>query len=230
MKLIIKSVCIGVLCILIFSCSETTKQKVNKNLSKEIPGIPYLNNQGNTTQLIVDNKPFIILGGELGNSSFTSIEYMKSIWPKLKLLNLNTVLAPVYWELIEPNEDEYDFTLYEQLIEEARKHNFKLVLLWFGSWKNSTSSHAPVWVKKDQERFPRVQDDKGKSNEILTPFSQQNLIADLKAYQALMQHIKEIDTERQTVIMIQTENEIGMLPTARDYNSLRIISLKLMFR
>ena len=219
-KLIRKTLNIGVLCFLIFSCSETTKQKTSTKQSREISSIPYLHKLGNSVQLIVDNKPFIILGGELGNSSFTSMEYMDSIWPRLQLLNLNTVLAPVYWELVEPKEGEFDFMLYDQLIWEARKHNLKLVLLWFGSWKNSMSSHAPAWVKKDQERFPRVQDDKGKSHEILTPFSQENLMADLKAFRAFMQHLKEFDRESHTVIMIQPENEIGMLPTARDYSLL----------
>lgn len=219
-KLLTKMVYIGVFSLLIFSCSERTEQNSNTELSKETTRIPYLHKQGKTVQLIVDNKPFIILGGELGNSSFTSMEYMEPIWPKLQLLNLNTVLVPVYWELIEPNEGGFDFVLYDQLITEARKHNFKLVLLWFGSWKNSMSSHAPSWVKKNQERFPRVQDDKGKSYEILTPFNHENLMADLKAYQALMMHIKEFDGESHTVVMIQTENEIGMLPTARDYCSL----------
>jgi beta-galactosidase GanA len=182
--------------------------------------IPHLQKQGNTTQLIVDNKAYLILGGELGNSSFTSLEYMKPIWPKLKEMNLNTVLAPIYWELIEPEEGVFDFKLVDQLIKEARKKDLKLVLLWFASWKNSMSSHAPSWVKKDQKRFPRIKDDEGRSHEILTPFSENNLQADLKAYQALMKHIREIDGKEHTIIMIQPENEIGMLPTARDYHPL----------
>ena len=182
--------------------------------------MPHLKKQGKTTQLIVDDKPFLILGGELGNSSFTSLEYMEPIWPKLKTMNMNTVLAPVYWELIEPAEGKFDFELLDQLIKEARKNDLKIVFLWFGSWKNSMSSHAPSWVKKNQERFPRIKDDKGISHEILTPFSENNLQADLKAYQELMKHIKKIDGNDHTVIMIQTENEIGMLPTARDYSLL----------
>ncbi len=100
-------------------------------------------------------------------------------------MNLNTVLAPVYWELLEPVKGEFDFTLYDQLIKQARKYNLKLVLLWFASWKNSMSSHAPAWVKKNQQKYPRIKDDKGKSHEILTPFSEENLQADLRAYRSL---------------------------------------------
>lgn len=188
--------------------------------NKDENNIPHLNKQGSATQLIADGKPFLILGGELGNSSFTSLEYMEPIWPKLKMMNINTVLASIYWELIEPAEGNFDFELYDQLINEARKYNFKLVLLWFGSWKNSMSSYAPGWVKKDEKRFPRVKDDKGNGYEILTPFSDENLQADLKAYKELIKHIKAIDENDHTIIMVQTENEIGMLPTARDYSQI----------
>ncbi|MEG0851181.1 MAG: DUF5597 domain-containing protein [Flavobacterium sp.] len=182
--------------------------------------IPSLQKKGNKTQLIVNQKPFLIRGGELGNSSATSMESMETIWPKLVDMNLNTVLTPVYWELIEPEERKFDFSLIDDLILRARKENLKLVFLWFGSWKNSMSSHAPAWVKLNQKKYPRVKDDQNRSHEILTPFSENNLQADLNAFKKLMAHIKELDQKEQTVIMIQVENEIGMLPTARDYNPL----------
>ena len=199
--------------VLLTFCSILFSQ-VNQNTES----IPHLEIKGNSIHLIIDGRPFLILGGELGNSTFTSVENMTPVWPKLKALNLNTVLAPVYWELIEPDEGEFDFDLYDQLIAEARKHEIKLVLLWFASWKNSMSSHAPSWVKLNQERFPRVKDDKGRSQEILTPFSENNLNADSQAFRKLMRHIKEIDENENTVIMIQPENEIGMLPTPRDHS------------
>jgi hypothetical protein len=205
---------IGVFILLVFSCSQYEFQDSDHKKYQ----IPHLIKQSQTTQLIVKDEPFIVLGGELGNSSFTSIEYMEPIWTKLKSMNLNTVLAPVYWELIEPEEGIYNFELLDQLVIKARKHDLKLVFLWFASWKNSMSSHAPSWVKKDQKRFPRIKDNLGRSHEILTPFSENNLQADTKAFQALMKHIKEIDEDENTVIMIQVENEIGMLPTARDYH------------
>ncbi len=201
-------------------CFTLSSLFTDVSAQKNNSSIPSLVKQGNAYNLIVDGKPFIILGGELGNSSFTSLEYMKPVWPKLKMMNLNTVLVPVYWELIEPVEGKFEFDLYDKLIKEARNNNLKLVLLWFGSWKNSMSSHAPAWVKKDQQRFPRVKDNNGKSHEILTPFSEENLNADIKAFAALMKHIKAFDQKNHTVIMIQPENEIGMLPSAKDYNPL----------
>ncbi len=220
MKIIIKvTLFIGIFILLISGCHKEGHRAELKQTQKSSQ-IPYLKKQGKTTQLIVDERPFLVLGGELGNSSFTSLEYMEPIWSKLNKMNLNTVLAPVYWELIEPVEGTFDFKLLDQLIYEARNHDLRLVFLWFASWKNSTSSHAPSWVKKNQERFPRIKDDKGNSHEILTPFSNNNLQADLNAFKALMKHIKEIDSREHTIIMIQPENEIGMLPSARDYHPL----------
>lgn len=182
--------------------------------------MPHLQKTGNKTQLVVNQKPFLIRGGELGNSSATSIESMEPIWSKLTDMNLNTVLTPIYWELIEPQEGKFDFQLVDDLILRARKENLKLVFLWFGSWKNSMSSHAPEWIKLNQKKYPRVKDDTNKSHEILTPFSENNLQADLNAFKKLMAHIKDFDQKDQTVIMVQVENEIGMLPTARDYHAL----------
>lgn len=206
------------LLLLLFFFSYVMYSQDYNKFSGNTDSIPHLDKMGTTFQLIVDDEPFLILGGELGNSSFTSLEYMNSVWPTLKAMNLNTVLAPVYWELIEPEEGKFEYELYDKLIEQARNNDLKLVLLWFGSWKNSMSSHAPGWVKTNQERFPRIKDNTGRSHEILTPFSGENLSADLNAFRNLMQHIKKIDEKENTVIMIQPENEVGMLPTPRDHS------------
>ncbi|MFA5293598.1 MAG: DUF5597 domain-containing protein [Phycisphaerae bacterium] len=179
--------------------------------------IPHLKKQGNVIQLIVDGKPFLILGGELGNSTASSLDSLKAVWPKLKQMNLNTVLAPVYWDLIEPKEDKFDFKLVDGLIAGARKHNIRLVLLWFGSWKNSMSCYVPQWIKADQKRFPRARLKNGQAVEILSAFSKTNLDADVKAFAALMRHIRKEDGKKHTVIMVQVENEIGMLGDARDF-------------
>ena len=180
--------------------------------------IPALRKQGSATQLIVKGQPFLVLGGELGNSSASDLNYLRPIWEKLKLMNCNTVLTPVYWELMEPEKGQFNFTLLDSLIENARKYEMKLVLLWFGSWKNSMSCYVPSWIKRDYQNYPRARDEKAIPQEILTPFSPANLQADINAFRAMMTHIKEKDEKEQTVIMVQVENEIGMLPNARDYH------------
>ena len=143
--------------------------------------LPHLRKQATATQLVVDGKPFLVLAGELGNSSSSSVENMRPFWPKLAGLNLNTVLMPVYWELIEPTEGKFDFTLVDGLIQDARKNKLRLVPLWFASWKNSMSSYAPAWVKTNQRRFPRSQERNGNGMEILSTFSKENVDADARA-------------------------------------------------
>lgn len=146
------------------------------------PGLPHLRKQGTATQLVVDGQPFVMLAGELHNSSASGVEYLKTLWPKLRELGLNTVLAPVSWELIEPREGEFDFMLVDALLEQARNHKQRLVLLWFGSWKNGVSSYAPRWVLQDTKRFPRALGSAGRNTkDILTPLSEANRKADATA-------------------------------------------------
>ncbi|HEX7062947.1 MAG TPA: DUF5597 domain-containing protein [Woeseiaceae bacterium] len=178
-----------------------------------------LRQQGEATQLVIDGAPFLMLAGELGNSSASDLDYLRPRWATLEALHLNTVLAPVYWELVEPEEGAFDFSLVDGLIRQAREHDMRLVLLWFGSWKNSMSSYAPAWVKRDQARFPRAEGSDGRGFEILSPFSSANRDADARAFAALMRHLREIDRRRHTVLMVQVENEIGMIPEARDHSA-----------
>ncbi len=179
-------------------------------------GIPHLQKQGAATQLIVDGAPFLALAGEMGNNTATSLENMQPIWPKLVSGNLNCVLVAISWAQMEPAEGKYEFALIDGLIHEARRNDLKIVFLWFGSWKNGLSSYAPYWVKKDYKRFPRIQIQGGKSMELLSTFGDATRDADARAFRALMRHIKELDSDQHTVLMIQVENEVGVLRDSRD--------------
>ena len=188
---------------------------------------------------------FVILGGELSNSAATSVSDIDEVLPRMKALGLNTVLVPVYWELmeqqeqsqtslsyaesrqkksrvqvLEPSEGKMNFTLVDRTIDVARQQGLKIVPLWFGAWKNSMSCYAPAWFKRDVKRFPRAVTAEGKPLEIASCFSENVLQADLKAFSALMRHIAEKDPQREVVIMMQIENEIGMLESARDHSPL----------
>jgi beta-galactosidase GanA len=178
-------------------------------------GAPHLEKRGVTTQLIVDGKPFLMLSGELHNSSSSDLEYMKPIWPRLAATGLNSVVTPLSWELIEPEEGKYDFSLVDGLIDQAREAHERIVFLWLASWKNGMSSYAPVWVKQDSRRFARVVE-RGSEVEILSPLCAATRDADGRAFAALMRHIKEKDGSRHTVLMMQIENEVGVLGASRD--------------
>ena len=177
-----------------------------------------LRKQGNAMQLVVDGQPMVILGGELSNSAATCVADIDSVIPHMARLGLNTVLVPAQWDLTEPVEGQFDFTLIDRTIQRARENSLKVVFLWFGAWKNSMSCYAPLWFKRDTKRFPRAMTRSGKPLEIASAFSENVFQADHRAFQRLMEHIAEVDGLQHTVIMMQIENEIGMLEDARDHS------------
>ena len=189
--------------------------------AQDSSGAPHLQKQGTATQLIVDGKPFLALAGELGNNSATSLENMEPVWPKIVAGNLNTALIGISWAQFEPEEGKFDYTLVDGLIAKARENNLHIIFLWFASWKNGTSSYPPIWVKKDYQRFPRIQIGKGSTVsisgpvELLSTLGNATRDADAAAFGALMRHIKEVDGTRHTVLMMQVENEVGVLRDTR---------------
>lgn len=178
--------------------------------------LPHIRIENETGQLIVSGKPFLILGGELGNSSAGTAAQADLIVPKLASMHVNTILMPVTWEQTEPKEGSFDFSILDHWIETARKHNMRLVLLWFGSWKNAFSNYTPVWVKADPKRFPRAESSDRKPLEILSTLSEETRRCESRAFAALMSHIRDNDSEQQTVLMVQVENEVGYLGQGRD--------------
>jgi len=180
--------------------------------------IPQLVKKGDKYTLLVDGKPFIMLGGQVNNPSATP-ERMARAWPKLKSLNANTVEFPVYWRQLEPAEGRFDFGDFDLIIAGARAQGLRVVPLWFGTWKNGNMDYTPTWMKADTVRFPRVLDFDRKPIGVLSPHSRTNLEADRRAYTALVRHIREIDEKDRTVIMMQVENEAGTMGSIRDFSA-----------
>lgn len=165
--------------------------------------------------LLVDGHPFLILGGQIHNSSAWPSE-LPQVWESMASLHANTIEAPVYWEQFEPREGQFDFTNVDQLVEGARAHKLHAVLLWFGTWKNGNMHYVPAWVKNDPQRFPHVIRPDGEPIDVLSANSRNTLDADKAAFVALMRHLKQIDGAAHTVLMVQVENESGNIGSVRD--------------
>ncbi len=179
--------------------------------------LPEIKKENGKYTFYVDGKPFLLLGAQLWNSSAWP-EYLDKIWPQLKEMNCNTLEAPIYWQDIEPEPGKFNFEQLDTLIFGARKNGLKLVVLWFGSYKNGSLEYTPEWVRNNPGKYPRMQNSAGQPVYVLSAISQTNLEADKRAFVKVMQHIKALDHDHNTVIMVQPENEPGSLRTDRDYS------------
>ena len=182
--------------------------------------IPYIKkDEHGIPTLYVNDQPTFLRSGEIHNSSASDPAYMdEHVWPALRGLHMNSVIVPVYWELIEETEGTYQFESVDSLISQARREGLKLVFLWFGLWKNAESMYVPGWMKRDTEKYFRAKLINGEPTTTISPLCEAAVEKDASAFTALMKHIKETDEAENTVIIIQVENEIGLLHTDRDYS------------
>ena len=193
--------------------------------------IPHIEKKNGHPVLMVKDRPMILIAGEVHNSDSSSPAYMEGIWNIAKELGMNTLLLPAPWDLIEPEEGSFDFSVPRALIDQARAREMHIVFLWFGSWKNAECMYAPAWVKQDLKRFPRAQIEKGKNKAgrqvsptipvkmpytTLSYLGQETAQADARAFAAFLGFLKDYDEAEQTVVAVQVENETGLLGAARE--------------
>ena len=201
------------ICALVFACLFSAVG--HRALAADAPRIEHKDGRW---ALMVDGKPYLMLGGQIHNSSAWP-DQLPQVWESMAALHANTVEAPVYWEQLEAQPGHFDFTNVDAIVEGARAHNLHAVLLWFGTWKNGNMHYVPTWVKTDTARFPRITPPDGLAIDVLSPLSHNTLEADKTAFTALMRHLKQIDGEQHTVLMIQVENESGNIGSVRDYSA-----------
>ncbi|HEY4381026.1 MAG TPA: DUF5597 domain-containing protein [Acidobacteriaceae bacterium] len=180
--------------------------------------LPKLAEEQGRATLMVDGAPYFLLGAQVDNSSGWP-ERLDAVWPAAEALRLNTLEVPVYWEQMEPAKGHFDFIIVDSLLQQARAHKVRLVLLWFGTWKNGKMHYVPDWVKSDTAVYPRMLTKSGVPIDVLSPDAPANLEADSAAFAALMRHLKQADPQH-TVLMMQVENESGSLGLVRDFSPL----------
>ena len=185
--------------------------------SMSVKPIPSLVQKDGHFALMVDGAPYLMLGVQANNSSAWPA-YLGKVWPAAETLHANTVELPIYWEQIEATQGKFDFSVVDVILKQAREHHVRLVLLWFGTWKNGSSHYTPEWIKLNQDKYPFLRNEKGVTVDSPSPFSDAFLQADKNAFRALMRHLKQADAQR-TVLLVQVENEPGVWGGVRDYGA-----------
>jgi len=166
--------------------------------------------------LLVDGRPFLMLAGEAHNSAAGGAAVLERACRRARQLHANTLLVPISWEAVEPEEGRFDLESVDRLLTTARRHELRLVPLWFGAFKNTFSTYAPAWVKRDVKRFPRCEIRPGRPVGALCALSSEAVRADGRAFAEVMRHIARIDGDG-TVVMVQVQNEVGILGAERDH-------------
>lgn len=185
-------------------------------LAQEATALPRIETRNGRHALIVDGAPFVMLGAQVNNSTNYPAP-LETVWPVLDRMHANTVEVPVAWQQIEPAEGQFDLSFVQTLLDQARKHDKRLVLLWFGTWKNTSLAYTPDWVKLDNRRFPRMKTRDGKDHGVLSAHGSQTLEADKRAFVRLMTYVRDHDPQN-TVILVQVQNETGSYRNPRDYS------------
>ncbi|MBQ6577695.1 MAG: DUF5597 domain-containing protein [Bacteroidales bacterium] len=160
-------------------------------------------------RLYYHGQPFLMLSGELHNSTSSTEYYLAPAMAAAKEMKLNSVIVTVEWDLVEPERGQYDFSTVDTIISLSEKYDLPVVIAWFGTWKNGVSSYIPGWMKRDTQKYFRVKDDQGNATDYISTFCEAACEADQKAFAALMRHIRERDTHHM-VLFMQVENETGL--------------------
>ncbi|MGZ3749779.1 MAG: GH35 family beta-galactosidase [Mucilaginibacter sp.] len=191
---------------------------VSLTIGKTFGQIPSIVEKNGRHTLLVDGKPFLILGGQAHNSSAWP-GMLPQLWSAVEKMHANTLEVPIYWEQIETRRGVFDFSMIDKLLIQSRQHKVRLVLLWFATWKNGSSHYMPEWMKREPSKYPNITGKNGQPIDSPSPNIKATMDADINAFKAVMRYLKRSDTQH-TVIMVQVENESGAWGSVRDYSAL----------
>ncbi|HEX6478290.1 MAG TPA: DUF5597 domain-containing protein [Ktedonobacteraceae bacterium] len=178
--------------------------------------IPQIVRVDGKERLLVDDSPFLILGLQWGCDSCLSKEEMNPLFPHAAAMGANTAVLPLYWQEVEPLPDQYDFRMIDERIRQAQANHLRIILLWFATWKNACAFYAPDYIRNDPDTYPMALDRHGQRTVSPCPSGETTWQRDRNALVAVMQHLREVD-KTHTVIMVQVENEPGILHSDRCY-------------
>jgi len=203
-----------------FVCAVAVVTLVNLTIAlgqERSQEIPRIEQKDGRFTLLVDGAPFFVFGGQSNNSS-TWPAMLPDVWNAIDAMNANTLEVPIYWEQVEPQPGQYNFSMVQLLLDQARERNKRLIILWFATWKNGSNHYMPEWMKKDAEKYPNIVAKDGQPVDSPSPHAEATMEADAQAFAEVMKYLKDADPQH-TVIMVQIQNEPGAWGSVRDYSA-----------
>jgi Beta-galactosidase len=187
--------------------------------------MPHFEQANGRKLLYVDGRPFTVLAVEIpwwdliyGRYKETETAY-DSLYPAAEKIGLNALKVPIKWSMVEPEKGVYDFSYIDHAKSMAEKHHLKVVLNWFGHYASRDGTiygnltgelYAPTYVVNDEQTYPRAVDGDGVIHHNAASYDYEPIIdREIAAFRAFMQHVKQVDAQTHTVLMIQIENEIA---------------------
>jgi hypothetical protein len=192
---------------------------------------PHFESVGGRPVLYVDGWPFAALAVETHWADLIYGRYAETLhaydhlFPAAKALGLNAVKVPIKWSMVEPKKGVYDFCYLDHVKAMAERNGLRLVVGWFGHYasgdgniyRNLTGEvFAPMYVVEDDVTYPRAVDADGIAHHNAISYDYEPIIeVETAAFRAFMEHIRAVDEETHTILLVQVENEIAVFGADR---------------
>lgn len=144
-------------------------------------------------------------------------------------VNANLIAIPVTWKNVErKGPGNYDFTFVDGAIKIAREHGLKVSLMWIGiDYAAGDPNFVPPYIDADPDTYTRItgfnydeqkrytkRTDDREDDRLHCPSCPATLKRESAAYEALMKHVAETDTQR-TVMAVNICGEINYVRAMR---------------
>jgi hypothetical protein len=193
--------------------------------------MPHFEEANGHKVLYVDGEPFSVLAVEIpwwdliyGKYKETETAY-DGLYPAAAKLGLNALKVPIKWSMVEPEKGVYNFSYLDHAKSMAENNHLKLILNWFGHYASADGTvygnltgelYAPMYIVTDDKLYPRAVDADGIPHHNAISYDYEPIVErEIAAFRAFMQHIKEVDSQAHTILMVQVENEIAVFGVDR---------------
>lgn len=203
------------------ACSDNNNETYVEPILSQIE-VSKLVTENNKTYVSVDGKPFPFLGAQIRldallNCDKMNINEVENYFKKAQELGLNCVQIPISWNMVEPKENKYDYSIVNSILQFVNKYNLKMELLWFSTNMvgDSFSYLIPQYVLQEYNKRLSRNDEGNFWNYYGYQYTmilddEWVLERETKAITALFNHIRYWDSQngdKHPVISAQIHNE-----------------------